>query len=99
VEKRAAVETGQEVDRADIKLRGAVNDQAEILKRTFSFEELDQMQRRMRATIEAERAGKVADAPIDSPRLSSAPPDQPKADTAADAVVPSVPKAPKSWRD
>jgi hypothetical protein len=62
VEKRAAIETGQEVDRQDIKLRAGQTDQAEVLKRTFTFEELDQMQRRMQATVDAERSGKVVEA-------------------------------------
>jgi hypothetical protein len=59
VERRAAIETGQEVDRQDINLRGKVNDEAEVLKRAFTFEELDAMDRR----IKAARDGKVIEAP------------------------------------
>jgi lipopolysaccharide export system protein LptC len=40
IERRAAIETGQKVDRQDIKLRGGMNDQAEILRKTFTFEEM-----------------------------------------------------------
>jgi hypothetical protein len=59
VERRAAIETGQEVDRQDINLRGKVNDEAEVLKRAFSFDELAAMDRRMKAA----RDGKVIEAP------------------------------------
>ena len=58
VEKRAAIETGQEVDRQDINLRKA-NDQVEVLKRAFSFEELRAMQDRMQATIDADQGKAV----------------------------------------
>ena len=41
VERRAAIETGQEVDRQDIKLGGKLNDRSEVLKKAFSFAELE----------------------------------------------------------
>jgi hypothetical protein len=63
VERRAAIETGQEVDRQDINLRGKVNDQAEVLRKTFTFEEMRAMQDRVQATIEADRTGKLIEAP------------------------------------
>ena len=47
------------MDRQDINLRGKVNDEAEVLKRAFTFEELDAMDRR----IKAARDGKVIEAP------------------------------------
>jgi hypothetical protein len=59
VERRAAIETGQEVDRQDINLRGKANDEAKVLKKAFSFEELASMDRRVKAA----RDGKVIEAP------------------------------------
>jgi hypothetical protein len=60
VEKRAAIETGQEVDRADISLRGGVAAQAEMLRKAFTLDELEAMD----ARIEAARNGtQVIDAP------------------------------------
>jgi hypothetical protein len=44
----AAIETGQEVDRADIKLRGSVNAEEELLRKAFTFEELAEMDARVR---------------------------------------------------
>jgi hypothetical protein len=58
VERRAAIETGQEVDRQDINLRGKVNEEAEVLKRAFSFHELAAMQARMKAAA----SGQIVDA-------------------------------------
>jgi hypothetical protein len=57
--QRAAIETGQEVDRQDIKLRGSVHEHEEMLKRAFTFEELSAMDARMRAVIDADQ-GKSA---------------------------------------
>jgi phage terminase small subunit len=60
IEKRAAIETGQEVDRADINLRGGVAAQAEMLRKAFTLEELEAMD----ARLEAARNGtKVLGAP------------------------------------
>ena len=53
VEKRASIETGQEVDRADINLRGGVAAQAEMLHKAFTLDELEAMD----AKIEAARNG------------------------------------------
>ena len=53
IEKRAAIETGQEVDRTDISLRGGVAAQAEILRKAFTLDELEAMD----AKIEAARNG------------------------------------------
>ena len=65
IEKRAAIETGQEVDRADINLRGNVQAQAEMLRKAFTLEELEVMD----AKIEAAKAGtpKLIDAPAAKP--------------------------------
>jgi len=49
VEKRAAIETGQEVDRADISLRGGLEAQAEMLRKAFTLEELEVMDAKMEA--------------------------------------------------
>ena len=75
-------ETGQEVDRSDINLRGDLAAQAEILRKAFTLDELEAMD----AKIEAAKNGpKVVEAPA--------------VDQAGREVVPSVPKAPSSWRD
>jgi hypothetical protein len=49
VEKRAAIETGQEVDRADINLRGGLEAQAEMLRKAFTLEELEVIEARIEA--------------------------------------------------
>jgi len=60
IERRAAIETGQEVDRTDINLRGGVAAQAELLRKAFTLDELEAMD----ARIEAARNGtQVIDAP------------------------------------
>jgi len=53
VEKRAAIETGQEVDRSDIGVRFGLADQAAILNKAFTLDELEAMD----AKIEAARKG------------------------------------------
>lgn len=127
IERRAAIETGQEVDRQDINLgtNTKLAQKAEILAKAFSVQELEQMRDRMQAVIAAEERGQVIDAPLDEKEESkqpasfssearmkpesappastrppsSATPSQQDTSAAKDAVVPSVPKAPKSWRD
>jgi hypothetical protein len=60
IEKRAAIETGQEVDRGDINMRMGLADQAAILQKAFTLDELGAMD----AKIEAARNGsKVVEAP------------------------------------
>jgi hypothetical protein len=60
VEKRAAIETGQEVDRSDINMRMGLADQAEILRKAFTLDELEAIE----ARIEAARNGStVVEAP------------------------------------
>ena len=60
VEKRAAIETGQEVDRSDINMRMGLADQAAILAKAFALDELEAMD----ARIEAARKGaQVIEAP------------------------------------
>jgi hypothetical protein len=53
IEKRAAIETGQEIDRSDINLRGGLAAQAEMLRKAFTLDELEAMD----AKIEAARNG------------------------------------------
>ena len=124
VEKRAAVETGQEVDRQDINLNSRSNARVDLLAKTFSLAEIDEMERRMKATAAAEERRKLIDAtpdekeaskqpvgdaldrpgkpesaaPAGKQRLSLATPGQPDTGAAGEAV-PSVPQAPRSWRD
>jgi phage terminase small subunit len=99
IERRAAIETGQEVDRQDINLRGKVNDEAEVLKRAFSFEELEAMRRRIQAVIDAEQTKPAPPANIidvkpiledDSKREAASP--QSASDQVAEGKRPS-------WRD
>ena len=53
IEKRAAVETGQETDRQDINVRGDLQAQADVLRKAFTLDELEAMD----AKIEAARNG------------------------------------------
>ena len=64
VEKRAAIETGQEVDRSDINLRGGLAAQAEMLRRAFTLEELEAMDAKLEA---AKKAPKLMEAPAAEP--------------------------------
>jgi len=64
IEKRAAIETGQEVDRSDINLRGGVAAQAELLRRAFTLEELEAMDAKIEA---AKKAPKLIEAPAAEP--------------------------------
>jgi phage terminase small subunit len=64
IEKRAAIETGQEVDRSDINLRGGVAAQAEMLRRAFTLEELEIMDAKIEA---AKKAPKRIEAPAAEP--------------------------------
>ena len=64
IEKRAAIETGQEVDRSDINLRGGVAAQAELLRKAFTLDELEVMDAKIEA---AKRAPKLIDAPAAEP--------------------------------
>ena len=59
IEKRAAIETGQEVDRADINLRGGLAVQAEVLRKAFTLDDLEAMD----ARIEAVRNGETKQLP------------------------------------
>jgi phage/plasmid-associated DNA primase len=52
IEKRAAVETGQEIDRQDINVRGDLQAQADVLRKAFTLDELEAMD----AKIEAAKA-------------------------------------------
>ena len=63
VEKRAAIETGQEMDRADISLRGGLAAQAEMLRKAFTLEELEIMDAKMEAAING-GSPKLIDAPV-----------------------------------
>ena len=78
--------------RGVINLRGKVNEEAEVLKRAFSFEELDAMDRRMKAA----RNGKV----IEAPAVSK---DTHTSGEVEGGVTPSQApgsaRPPSSWRD
>ena len=108
IEKRAAVETGQEIDRQDINVREDLQAQADVLRKAFTLDELEAMD----ARIEAARNGtQVVEAPaLAVPEVQPVPegkpgcaaptaPEPPGAGAAEDGVVPSVPKAPSSWRN
>jgi hypothetical protein len=147
IEKRAAIETGQEVDRADINLRGGVAAEAEMLRKAFTLDELEAMDARIEAARNGEtkqlpgpvgvpdvqpvldkthtqgRSGLAVDQagsegkpdPAGDGRTgrgtepgklpgkpgcaAPAAPEPLGAGAAEDGVVPSVPKAPPSWRD
>ena len=55
VEKRAAIETGQETDRQDINVRADLQAQADVLRKAFTLDELEAMD----ARIEAARNGET----------------------------------------
>jgi hypothetical protein len=64
IEKRAAVETGQETDRQDINVRGDLQAQADVLRKAFTLDELEAMD----AKVEAARKGtKLIEAPAAKP--------------------------------
>jgi hypothetical protein len=62
IEKRAAIETGQEVDRSDISLRGGLAAQAEMLRKAFTLEELEIMDAKMEAALNG--SPKLIDSPV-----------------------------------
>jgi len=59
VEKRAAIETGQEQE--NIQVTGQVTSKAIALSTVIP--ELEELERKMAAAMEAEKAGKVVEAP------------------------------------
>ena len=59
IEKRAAVETGQETDRQDINVLGDLQAQADVLRKAFTLDELEAMD----ARIEAARNGETKQLP------------------------------------
>jgi hypothetical protein len=59
IEKRAAVETGQEIDRQDINVRGDLQAQADVLRKAFTLDELEAMD----AKFEAARNGETKQLP------------------------------------
>ena len=83
VEKRAAIETGQEADRQDIHLNAHANDRAEVLRKTFTEQELENMRKRMLATQRGER--------IEAPEIKGFI-EEPK-------PKPEAPKPVDDWRD
>jgi phage terminase small subunit len=73
VEKRAAIETGQEQE--NLNLTGQISAKSIALSKVMSLEELEALEKKMAAAMEAERTGKVIDAPIDEatkPQASAA---------------------------
>jgi hypothetical protein len=97
VEKRAAIETGQEVDRSDINARFGLADQAAILNKAFTLEELEAIQARILAAQNGE--SKELPGPAGVPDVQPTATDPPETDVVEDGVGPSVPKAPRNWRD
>jgi len=102
VEKRAATETGQEIDRSDVNKRFGMAEKAEILRRAFTLEELEAIEARIEAAQNGEP--KQIEAPLVQPDWQpgcAAPTatDPPETGVVEDGVGPSVPKAPRSWRD
>jgi hypothetical protein len=81
IERRAAIETGPEFDRQDIKPNGKVSDKAAIMARTFSIEELEHIEARLLAAAAemeqkpaaAVESQKVVEAPIAGPEPGKLP--------------------------
>jgi hypothetical protein len=77
VERRAAIETGQEVDRQDIRVNGKLNERQEMLARAYADNPqeleamLEAMRARMLAVAEAEGRGQVIGAPVDEKEKSA----------------------------
>jgi len=61
VEKRAAIETGQEQE--NVNFTGQVSSRAVALSKVMTIPELEALEKKMLAVIEAEKAGKVVEAP------------------------------------
>jgi hypothetical protein len=60
VERRAAIETGQEVDRQDINLNGKASERAALLAKAFTIEEMEAMKARMIVAAGSEESQKAA---------------------------------------
>jgi hypothetical protein len=61
VEKRAAIETGQEQE--NVNLTGQISAKSIALSKVMSLEELEALEKKMLAAMEGERTGKVIEAP------------------------------------
>ena len=63
VKRRAAIETGQEVDRQDIHLGAKTGAREALLAKAFTAQELEAMRAWMLAVVEAEERGDVVTTP------------------------------------
>jgi hypothetical protein len=63
VERRAAIETGQEQE--NVNLTGQISAKSIALSKVMSLEELEALEAKMIAAIEAEQQGKAIEAPGD----------------------------------
>jgi hypothetical protein len=63
VERRAAIETGHEQE--NVNLTGQISAKSIALSKVMTLPELEAIEAKMRALMEAERTGKVIDAPLD----------------------------------
>jgi len=61
IEKRAAIETGQEQE--NVNFTGQVSARAIALSKVMTIPELEELERKMLAVMEAERQGKTIEAP------------------------------------
>jgi len=61
VEKRAAIETGQEQE--NIQVTGRMTPKAIALSKVLTIPELEELERKMLGAMEPEKAGKVVEAP------------------------------------
>jgi len=61
VEKRVAIETGQEQE--NVNFTGQVSSRAVALSKVMTIPELEALEKKMLAVIEAEKTGKVVEAP------------------------------------
>ena len=61
VEKRAAIETGQEQE--NVSITGNISAKSIALSRVMSIQELEVLEKKMLAAMEEEKAGKVLEAP------------------------------------
>jgi hypothetical protein len=61
IERRAAIETGQEPE--NVQVTGNISSKSIALSKVMSLQELEALQTKMEAAMEAEKSGKVVEAP------------------------------------
>jgi len=63
LEKQVAIETGQWTEKQDVEVTGQISAKSIALSKVMTIPELEELERKMLAVMEAERTGKVVEAP------------------------------------